>query len=186
MIADFAVAQGASLLQIHPLEEAGRAREALPGQAPDEFEIAFAWVVASRLREALRGRLRIHLDLLDRAALRVGLASPTLTGASGLEPLAGPVERAYGPEEPRRLADLVAPLVVEADGTVVPMQYGFPRTYSLGSLEEARLRFLAVRWRVQRQRAFTDLCRRTLEELAVPAELPFVNWYEEVARRAVA
>jgi hypothetical protein len=75
---------------------------------------------------------------------------------------------------------------VEADGTVAPLRYGFPRAFALGSLQEARLRFLGVRWRTQRSGAFADLCRRTIEELAAPADMPFVNWHEEVARRAAA
>jgi len=185
-IADFAIAQGASLLQIHPLEETGRARQTLAGAAPDDFESAFAWVVANRLRDSLRGRLSVHVDLLDRAALRLGLAPAPDGGPSGLEPLAPAAEPGSGPAWARRLADLVAPLVVEADGAVVPFRYGFPRAFALGTLEEARLRFLAVRWRVRRLAAFTELVRRTAFELAGPADPPFVNWHEEVARRAEA
>jgi Fe-coproporphyrin III synthase len=165
-IAAFALAQGAGLLQIHPLEEARRAAHNLRGETPDDFEAAFAWVVAMRLRESLRGRLRVHLDLLDRAALPSSIAQL---------------------EEARRLSELVSPLVVEADGAVVPLQFGFPRAYALGCLDEARLSFLGVRWRAQTLGAFAALCRRTFEELSAPADLPFVlNWYEEVARRAVA
>jgi MoaA/NifB/PqqE/SkfB family radical SAM enzyme len=169
-LADFAAGQGARHLQIHPLAETGRAAGALHGHAPDDFETAFAWVAAMRLRESLRGRLRIHLDLLDRAALRAGLAAIPAGGSRD------------------RLADLVTTLVVEADGTVAPLRHGFPRAFSLGSLQEGRLRLLGERWRRERSRAFADLCRRTLEELAAPApaDIPFVNWHEEVARRAAA
>lgn len=171
-LADFAAGQGAKHLQIHPLAETGRAAGVLHGDAPDDFETAFAWVAAMRLRESLRGQLGIHLDLMDRAALRGGLAP-------------FPEGRSRG-----RLADLVAPLVVEADGTVAPLRHGFPRAFALGSLQEGRLRFLGERWRKERSRAFGDLCRRTLEELAAPApasaDAPFVNWHEEVARRAAA
>lgn len=186
-VAEFAAAQGASFLQVHPLVETGRGREALRGETPDDFEAAFAWIVASRLRESVQGRLRIHVDLLDRAALRVGLASGPAAGACGLEPLAALGAREEPPPgEPDRLADRVAPLVVEADGTVVPLRHGFPRAYALGRLQEARLRLLAARWRKQRLPAFSRLCRRTLEELAAPAERPLVNWHHEVARRATA
>lgn len=166
-LADFAAGQGARYLQIHPLAETGRAAGALHGDAPDDFETAFAWVAAMRLRESLRGRLCIHLDLLDRAAL---LSSFPAAGPRG------------------RLADLVTTLVVEADGTVTPLRHGFPRAFALGSLQEGRLRLLGERWRRERSRAFADLCRRTLEELATPAPagIPFVNWHEEVARRAAA
>lgn len=181
-IADFALAQGAGRLQIHPLEEACRAADGLRGETPDDFEAAFAWVVAMRLRASLRGQLRVHVDLLDRADLQIGLA---LDSREARLPVETP---ALGTSCPRpegsRLSELISPLVVEADGTVVPLQFGFPRAYALGHLDEARLRFLGVRWRAQTLGAFAALCRRTFEEVSAPAHLPFVNWHEEVARRA--
>ncbi len=183
-IADFALGQGAGLLQIHPLEEARRTAHDLRGEAPDDFEAAFAWVVAMRLRESLRGRLRVHVDLLDRAALQLGIA-PLDSREALLEMETPALGTTASPmTEASRLSELISPLVVEADGTVVPLQVGFPRAYALGHLDEARLPFLGVRWRAQRLGAFAALCRRTFEEVSAPADLPFVNWHEEVARRA--
>jgi len=184
-VADFALEQGASFLQVHPLEAAGRAAETLRGAAPDDFEAAFAWVVASRLRDSLRGRLGIHVDLLDRGRLRVGAGSDPAADTWGPQPLSA-LRAGSGSalREPSPLSDRIATLVVEADGTVVPLRYGFPRAFALGRLDEARLRFLAARWRAQRLPAFSHLCRRTIEELAVSAEPPIVNWHHEVARRA--
>jgi hypothetical protein len=76
----------------------------------------------------------------------------------------------------------VSPLVIEADGTVVPIQYGFSRGYALGNLKEAPLGELAARWRRERYPAFRSLCLRVYEEITAPAELPFVNWYDAITR----
>jgi MoaA/NifB/PqqE/SkfB family radical SAM enzyme len=171
-VADFALAQGAKLLQIHPLEEAGRARQLLAGEGPDAVEASFAFVVAARLREASAGRLHVQLDLLSRTHLR---DHPERVFAGAPPP---------GPEV--TAAELVSPLVIEADGCVVPIQHGFPRAYALGNLKDAPLHELLARWRRDRSVAFRSLCRDVFEELTAPAELPLANWYELLARRAQA
>ena len=82
------------------------------------------------------------------------------------------------------IADIVSPLVIEADGTVVPIRYGLAREYAFGNLQEAPLRELAARWRRKQYPLFRDLCRRVYEEITVPADLPFFNWYEVIMHRA--
>jgi hypothetical protein len=69
-VAEFAAAEHAQLLQIHPLEETGRARPALQGQAPTDVDAAVRWLLVDRLSEEYGSRLRIHLDFLNRDALR--------------------------------------------------------------------------------------------------------------------
>jgi MoaA/NifB/PqqE/SkfB family radical SAM enzyme len=167
-VASFAAGQGARLLQIHPLEEAGRARSLLAGERPDELEGGYAFVEAARLRELYEGRLTIQLDLVHGALLR---SSPERVYAG---PAAGGAP----------LADLVSPLVVEADGFVVPLQYGFARSFALGNLHDAPLGVLAREWRRERYAAFAEVCLEAFAEVTAPAELPIANWYEVVAGRA--
>ena len=76
-----------------------------------------------------------------------------------------------------RLADLVTPLVVEADGNVVPLGYEFARRFGLGTITESRLTHLAPRWIQHRYSAFRQLCREVDDEACAPTELPFLNWH---------
>jgi len=172
-VATFAIEQGARLLQIHPLELAGRAAETLREERPDATEAAWAYVAAVRLREGLGERLRVHLDLADREVLR---EDPARAFA---EP-----EAAADPKAP--LGRQLSPLVVEADGTVVPVQYGFSRRYALGNLHHERLPACAARWRAGLAADFRALCRRTFEELVSAEALPVTNWYERIAGQAAA
>jgi Fe-coproporphyrin III synthase len=167
-VARFAVEQGARLLQIHPLEEVGRARKLLAGDRPDELESAYAFLEAVRLRELYAGRLTVQLDLVHGGLLR---EAP---------------ERAYADDvdADALLAELVSPLVIEASGVVVPLEFGFARAFALGNLREAPLPELAGRWRCERLPAFARVCRETFDALTMPAELPFANWYEVVADKA--
>jgi len=167
--ARFAVEQGARLLQIHPLEEVGRASQLLIGSRPDEMELAFAYLVAERLRQMYGGRLFVQLDIFHRDLVK---QFPARFYADDAWP------------ESAQLADLVTPLVVEADGGVVPLGYGFAQRFGLGSIAENRLRDLASVWIRQRYPAFRELCRSVYAQACAPTDLPFLNWYEMVGARS--
>lgn len=169
-VARFAQEQGARLLQVHPLEEVGRAVKVLPGCEPDDEIAAYAWLVVARLAAQYAGQLEIQLDLVDRESLVRDAGSVFADDAAN--------------EQEGALADLVSPLVIEADGTVMPLQYGLSHELALGRLQEAPLRELAARWRRERYRDFKDLCRRTFQKLSHSTELPFTNWYREIALHA--
>jgi Fe-coproporphyrin III synthase len=168
-VARFAIEQGASLLQTHPLEEVGRAAVALRGQRPGELTANAAYLAFMRLRDRVGHSIEVRLDLAHRQALRS-------------EPWRGWSE-APADGEAIRLADLVSPLVVEADGAVVPLQHGFPRRHALGNLQEAPLRVLAARWRQMGGYArFRSECEATLRQVTADRDaLPAFNWFEAVS-----
>jgi Fe-coproporphyrin III synthase len=168
-VATFAREQGARLLQIHPLEAAGRARENLPGQQPDTVESTYAQIEAVRLRERFGDEMLVQVDIADGVRIR---KNPERVFA------AAPADR----DAP--LAEQLTPLVVETDGTVVPLQHGFSRAYALGNLHDARLPELAREWRRERLPAFHRLCKRAVEERDEPDAPRFFNWYERVAEAA--
>jgi MoaA/NifB/PqqE/SkfB family radical SAM enzyme len=170
-VADFALDQGARLLQVHPLEEVGRAKRFLVGASPDEVEAAYAHLEALRIQASAGNRLRVQLDLLDRDLIRSN-PGRIYANRESSDPAKSP------------LSDLVAPLVIEADGTVVPIQHGFSRGYALGNLQEASLGKLATRWRRAGYRSFRNLCLDAFEEITASAQLPFVNWYDVISRRS--
>ncbi len=167
--ARFAVEQGAALFQIHPLEEVGRASQVLIGSHPDEIESAYAYLEAERLRQVYGDKLFVQLDIFHRELVK---QHPGRFYADHTWP------------EDAQLAELVTPLVVEADGTVVPLGYGFARQFALGSITKARLKDLAPQWIGSRYAGFRSLCRRVYAEACAPSELPFLNWYELVGARS--
>jgi len=81
-------------------------------------------------------------------------------------------------------AHLVSPLIIEADGTTVPLQYGFARQYSLGNINEARLFTLASQWRQKQYPAFHRLCQRVFRQLTKPKRVAMLNWYEQISTAA--
>jgi MoaA/NifB/PqqE/SkfB family radical SAM enzyme len=168
--AEYAVRQGAKLFQIHPLEEVGRAEDTLEGSRPDEVESAYAFLEAERLRQVWGRKLFVQLDVFHRDLVR---RNP---------------ERFYAGERtarwPANLATCMTPLVLEADGTLVPMGYGFSREYAVGNIRERRLRDTAPEWMAFRYPRFRELCKRVYAEACAESELPFLNWYEMLQARA--
>jgi MoaA/NifB/PqqE/SkfB family radical SAM enzyme len=157
-LVDFAVEQGAAMLQVHPLDGRGRAVEGLLGARPDATELGMALLAARLLAPP---GLVVHVD----AVLREQLAAfPERFCASGY---------AGSP----RLGEWVPSLVVEPDGTVVPLTYGLNRAFALGDLAEASLARLAARWHAERAPAFAAGARRAYEAvLAGAAQVVF--WFE--------
>jgi MoaA/NifB/PqqE/SkfB family radical SAM enzyme len=170
-VAHFATQQGAQLLQVHALEVVGRAGESLSDAAPDDYELAVAFVEATRLQAEAGDGIVIHFDLLDRDFLAENPATFFATPRA-----ADAVSRPF--------AESVSPLILEADGTLVPLGHGFPRAFALGNLRDASFSELIRVWRVTREVEFRRICQGVWEETHEPAEWPFINWYSEVRRSA--
>jgi MoaA/NifB/PqqE/SkfB family radical SAM enzyme len=170
-VVEFAIAEGATLLQVHPLEEVGRATAALRGSAPDSLELARAFVEVAHLQHEFAGRLVIQYDVAD---LEVLSASPERGYA--MEPCddACSLAAAGGP-----LADVLAPIVIEADGAIVPLQYNFARAFQIADLNAGRLVEQLDAWKREHFREFLALCRAVYLRLvgAGTPPYPFVNWY---------
>jgi MoaA/NifB/PqqE/SkfB family radical SAM enzyme len=162
-VAEFALEQGARLLQIHPLEEVGRAGAEAADEAPDDLVANAAYLAFLRLEALVGQRITLQLDLAHRGLIR---EQPWRVYAD-VAPTDGP------------LADLLDTLVIEEDGWVVPLQYGLSRALALGSLHAAPLDALAAAWRSRGQSAFRAHCRRVYDRsLADPEALPAFNWFE--------
>jgi MoaA/NifB/PqqE/SkfB family radical SAM enzyme len=164
-VADFALEQGANLLQIHPLEESGRANKEMIGFRPDATEMSFALIEAIAIQASAGDRMRVHVDFTDRDLLR---NEPNRIFAGELQ----------ANWRSLNLSDLVSPIVIEPDGSVVPIQYGFDRRFALGNLQTASLGTLAQQWRNERYLSFREVCRTAWQEITKPEEIPLVNWYE--------
>ena len=116
---DFAVAHGARLLQLHPLEPIGRASLGLADHALSRDHLARLYLLSRALEASHGARLAVQLDLLLR---RDVIADPGAVYAAG-------------DTDPERLRSLV----IEADGMVVPIAHGVSRYYAVGSLSTAPL-----------------------------------------------
>jgi len=171
-VAEFALDQGAKLLQVHPLEDVGRASDEMQDRGPSDRDCEYTQLVLDRIRRLANGRMVVHLDAAHRAILRLN-AAMTMADSDGSGDITRP------------LAELLPTLVIEADGTVIPLVYGLSRHYALGNLKQAPLRDLIATWRGEGCRALRDLCRGVFAEVTASCLVPYVNWWEVLRRRSL-
>jgi MoaA/NifB/PqqE/SkfB family radical SAM enzyme len=159
-----AAENGARSVQVHPLTLHGRAATTLPTSRPDGIELLTALVEAARLGSELG--VIVHVDAITFEQLveyRDHLVPET------------PVER---------LVDVATTLVVDADGSVVPLTHEVTAGLRLGSLFDARLASLERDWlRGGGGDALAAACGRTWAELAESVPPFAVYWYDEVGAR---
>lgn len=163
-VVDFAQRQQARLVQIHPLENVGAASAHLAGSVPDAVEMAYAFAVKLQLQQRLGNALALQLDLIHSDALRQ-FPEHFYAGRGGVDRGAP-------------LGAILTPLVIETDGTVVPVQYGFARCYAMGNLHEASLKSLAREWKANGLDRFENLCGETYRRATAGDRNGFLNWYE--------
>ncbi len=116
----FAEAQGAKLLQLHPLEMHGRAIETLGESALDDTLYHQIFILANYLRSKYADRMFVQLDLLHREYLR---EFPQAVSAFTRECSTN-----------GRVSDLFDTLVVDETGRISPVAYGFAPELSVGHL----------------------------------------------------
>jgi Fe-coproporphyrin III synthase len=117
-LAEFAHRNGASLFQIHPLEIFGRAEQAMQAQMPDEDVLARAYLLSFALVAKYRGRMRVQIDLVHRDQV---LQSPESIYASDPD------------DSGMSAADMLGVVVLEPDGSMVPVAYGFSRRFAIAT-----------------------------------------------------
>lgn len=169
-VVEFCIESGAGGLLIHPLEITGNASSQMSDESPDKLESAHAWVLVERLKVKYRDQLNIRLDLVHTSAFEHQPDQFFLGDYS--YPLQG------------QLASLMSVLVIEPDGEVVPLTYGFPREYSLGNLKELRISEMVDRWQRHTgpslHRLSTDMAASLAEPPGGRCNGRFINWYEKL------
>ena len=161
----FASEHGARLLQLHPLEMAGRATETLldSGLRPAELLNLF---ILTHLTGHMAAGTALQVDLTHVRTLR---SSPE-TFYSSIE------SASHG-------GSLPTPLVIEEDGTVSPYVYGLHRKYALGNLQTSDLVSLIETVRRTGRAAHIDaLCENVRRRLITRSRHPVVNWHEQLYR----
>jgi MoaA/NifB/PqqE/SkfB family radical SAM enzyme len=170
-VAEFAAGNGARLLQIHPLELAGRASRQMAGEAPETDLLAKAYVLAFALANKYGDTMKVQVDLLYRDHLR---EEPELVYAE------------QAPDKPDQAspAEHLGLLVLEPDGMIVPVSFGFSRSYSLCNVKEQRLADAWPDYQRDRYPVFKSLCRQVWDELSSPGAPILSNWHEVMVRRS--
>lgn len=169
-LADLAHRNGAILFHIHPLELFGRAEQTMRESVPDEDVLMRSYLLGMALLAKYQGQMRVQIDLIHRDQL---LREPT---------------RVYATEEYDigcKAAELLSVIVLEPDGSLVPVAYGFSRRFKICNIHEERFATAWDRYAVTGYSAFRRLCRGTFLSLASPAGPELLSWHDLIVRQSL-
>jgi sulfatase maturation enzyme AslB (radical SAM superfamily) len=169
-IAEFASLNGAKLLQLHPLELWGRAQGELRGESTNNEALSRVYLLSFVLASP-HNPMRIQCDLLHRQHV---LTKPELIYAAERQP----------DWQNQLPANLLSLLILEPDGAVVPVSYGFSRNYQLCNVQHQRLSAAWPNFVANRYPEFRMLCRRLFDDIVEEKISQLFNWYEEIVQRS--
>ncbi|WP_160109676.1 radical SAM protein [Pseudomonas izuensis] len=169
--ASFAADNGASLLQVHPLELSGRAEHQMITDFPSDEILKRVYIIISALEAKYYDTMRIQLDLLYREHL---LDDPALVYAD--------FERVISIKTPP--SEALGLLVLESDGTLVPVSYGFSRNYKLCNVNERRLKDAWPEYFENRYPSLQRLFLSVWNQMRLPESPTLCNWHELIVSRS--
>jgi hypothetical protein len=84
------------------------------------------------------------------------------------------------------LSEMIAPIILEADGTLVPLQHAFSRFYVIGNIRSSLIEAEIQQWKMEKFSDLLSLCRKVHRQVIqqTPPELPFLNWYSEILQES--
>jgi MoaA/NifB/PqqE/SkfB family radical SAM enzyme len=189
-IAEFAAKNNASLLQIHPVELQGRADIMMQSSSVDDDILARVYLITLALASKYRDSMVIQFDAFRRDYV---VEHPESVYASDIKYTEDEDYSSAKTRQDIKLADLLNFLIVEADGSVVPIAYNFSKRYKLCNIKNERLSEIWPSY-IQRQEGgytmFRKLCQEVFREISNSSNneqqplLPFFNWYEMIINRS--
>lgn len=159
---------GALVTEIHPLDGDGRT---LHPSATSRRPAGEPLALGALLRSTM-----------ERPMLELAASSAVVTGAD----LADRPDRFLGTGHvgPIRIGEWIRPLVIRADGEVVPLSPDVPAELGLGSLHDQRLADLAITWRADgRADRFADACRHAYDRLSRDRARGACRWPDALVAR---
>lgn len=162
-LGEFAEEKGAKLLQLHPLEMYGRAKEQITEMCIDDTLAHQTFILANYLKSKHAETMVIQLDLLHRDFLK---EYPQTVNSFDRECA-----------DKGRISDLLDTIIIEETGRVMPIAYGVNSTFTIGNVhgfEESLFdKFIA-----EKIPTIKKLFQNTLNKIFANTHTDIVSWNE--------
>ncbi|MBB4080446.1 MoaA/NifB/PqqE/SkfB family radical SAM enzyme [Lewinella aquimaris] len=168
-LVELATAQGAGLLQLHPLEAAGRATtEVNDTLFLDQADLHRVFILATIIRDTVTD-LKVQLDLVHQDYL---VDHPEMVHAG--EPV------------PAAVRDVFREIIITETGDVLPISYGFSPDYLIDTIHSGRSRTTDPVGEFLRERgpALRALINRTYDRMVTAKDEALFNWSERIVRES--
>jgi len=173
-LAEHLVRQGARAMQVRPVAAAGRARSLAGSQFCTPVDLQRLYLVMLALQQELAPQVLVHCDLAPARRLWEERAA-----------YAGLLAQCAAGDAPRRLSDLVNPLVVTESGQLKPIAYDVDARLDIGHIADAADAgdALLADYMAQGLPVLRDLVGGALAAL-LQQPMPLVDWFDLLARRS--
>lgn len=164
---EYAIEQGAKLLQLHPLTMVGRASETSDPLALSPADLSRVFLITELLRVQAEDRLHIQLDIVARQQAISGSCRYPVLG----------LERGEGTSMP--LSELVNPIVIDEGGELWPLTYGMAQPQRIAGPDGASWDEAIASYKRAGAPMLDRLLRSAFADVRDREEL-FVDWYGTV------
>jgi MoaA/NifB/PqqE/SkfB family radical SAM enzyme len=162
-LGEFAHTSGAKLLQLHPLEMYGRAKEQLVEMSIDDTLAHQTFILAHYLKSKYADTMVVQLDLLHRDYLE---EFPQIVNC---------FERECAKKG--RISNLLDTIIIEETGRVLPIAYGVASKYVIGNVHSFE-NSLFDQYITEKIPLIKNLFNRTLNKIFANKQIDIVNWNE--------
>ncbi|MGJ7033475.1 MoaA/NifB/PqqE/SkfB family radical SAM enzyme [Niabella hirudinis] len=162
-LGSFGFDAGAKLLQLHPLELFGRARQELAHWVNDDLHLHRTYILANYLSSKYQDRMVIQADLLHRDYLQ---SFPQVVNGF-----------ARTCNDKSRLAQVIDNIVVDETGTITPFAYGFDPRLSIGNVHHFD-GTLFDHYLAKNKVKIETMMKRTLSHVFRNKDQDIINWNE--------
>lgn len=164
-IADFAFQRGAKLLQLHPLENAGRTNDELSEGILSELNLHKAFIIANYLKTKYEGLMDIQLDLSHKNFLESTPESFGIFDNTQSNSL--------------QLRDIINNIVIDETGTILPIAYGISKKFTLGNITNFDASDNVFNSYVSQNKGLlSQLYDKTYQKVINDKNVDLVNWSE--------
>jgi Fe-coproporphyrin III synthase len=163
-LGEFAFKNGAKLLQLHPLENSGRANEELKEGVLSEMNLHKSFIIANYLKTKYEGKMDIQLDLSHRDYL---VSFPETFGIN------------CNKNNPKNLIDYISNIVIDENGEIFPIAYGISKYFSLGNIKEMpEVDGLFPDYVAKKANNLKNLYQTTFDRIMATPNMDLINWSE--------
>lgn len=171
-LAEFAFQQGARLLQLHPLELAGRAVKEYYHLLPGEETLYKVYIIANYLISKYAQQMQIHLDFYHRNTV---LNSPKAVSWFG-----GDFKVTTA-----NMAEVMRSIVVTPDGNILPLSYGFSEQFIIGNIADISTgKDIFSEFVTNKGQKLYNIFASVYKQIENDADTDIITWTERILKQS--
>ena len=167
-LGEFAQDKGSKLLQLHPLEMYGRAISEMREYALEQTLLHKIFLLTSYLKSKYEPEILIQLDCLHKDYIKEFPQSVNIPSS---------------PTTSKKLSEIINTIIVDENGDVLPVGYGFSKKYLIGSIHNTKnKKDMFAEFKTTKLPGLIALFEQAYNKITDSEEIDLVNWNELIIK----